>query len=86
MLTLHVKTALFDGSDVIDTTGEDGGMEECAPLSSEKVDASYAVVAGAVETGCAILDVGLDYVLDSYDNTTGLYLDPEVDVFCTSTS
>lgn len=66
MRTLHVLNALRHGSDVeiMDSTDEDGGLEKCPVPSSAEVHIAHVVVAGAMETFCAMFDVVLAYLLD----------------------
>lgn len=84
MCKLHVQPTLRDDSEVemADATAEDEGVKECALPFSEVVDTAYAVVSRAKDKVCAILDVGIDYVLGSYDNTTVLSLEGEIYMPC----
>lgn len=65
-------------------SGENGGMEECAPASSVEVNSWSARNGGAIFKVCAIHDVGFYYVPDSCENRTGLWLEGDGHLFCTN--
>lgn len=84
MRTFHVQTAFRDGSDMemAYATAQDAGVVECALLSTLEMEAAYALVGGAREKVRGIFDIGLEYVLDRYDDmTAGCWMG--VDLFCT---
>lgn len=55
---LHVRSSFRDGADLemAEAIMEDGGRKEPASPSSADVEGAYAVVAGAMEKFCTIVD------------------------------
>lgn len=73
MRPLHVRTKFCDGNDVemTDATTANGGVEGSVPPSSAEEEDGYAVVSGAMENVCTLLDDGFDDVFDSYEDVMG---------------